>query len=91
MYEDIFGVFPVIFKTFVFAESNISYIEIQDGIYSTLRHLYEKIPSEVVFRGQRESDYVKVKISSVEPFSVCEVEAIGNIFFLQTKIVAWLD
>ncbi|XP_078330035.1 uncharacterized protein LOC111116243 [Crassostrea virginica] len=60
-----------------FKESNISYISIADDISSTWRPFYDKIPSEVVFLGQRESNSVKVNINSNELFTVCEVEAIG--------------
>ena len=74
------------FLSFVLAESNISYISITDDISSTWRPFYDKIPSEVVFLGQRESNSVKVNINSNELFTVCEVEAIGKILSLKSSL-----
>lgn len=55
-------------------------IAIQDDISSTWRIHYGKVPPQVVFLGQRLSNYVKLKIDNDEPVTVCEVEAIGNIY-----------
>lgn len=76
-----FLVYYVSFLKHFFSESNISFIEIQDGIFSTLKHHFNETPSEVVFRGQRESNAIKVYITSPEQYTVCEVEAIGIFFF----------
>ena len=82
MQTGIVCVFPIIFKTYLFSESNSSYtsIKLETGISSVWRVHYDTIPSEVVFLGQRESNSVILDFFAFDTISVCEVEAIGKNF-----------